>query len=161
MIRLLICDDHRLIAEGMELMLDQEAEIKVVQIVESGREAIEFLQSNKVDVLILDLSMPEMTGLEVLDELERSQIKVKTLILTMHDQEELVRKVIKKNIQGYVLKNTNQEKLIHAIQEIAKGYTFYDNEVLRIIMDKSSKDDNELTPREKDIMKLFVEGKKV
>ena len=142
-------------------MLDQEAEIKVVQIVESGREAIEFLQSNKVDVLILDLSMPEMTGLEVLDELERSQIKVKTLILTMHDQEELVRKVIKKNIQGYVLTNTNQEKLIHAIQEIAKGYTFYDNEVLRIIMDKSSKDDNELTPREKDIMKLLVEGKKV
>jgi DNA-binding NarL/FixJ family response regulator len=161
MIRLLICDDHRLIAEGMELMLDQESEIEVAQIVESGREAIEFLQSNTVDILILDLSMPEMTGLEVLEALERLQLKVKTLILTMHDQEELIQRVVKKNIQGYVFKNTNQEKLIHAIQQIAKGYTFFDEEVLRILMNKNHQNKNELTPREKDIMKLLVEGKKV
>jgi DNA-binding NarL/FixJ family response regulator len=105
--------------------------------------------------------MPEMTGLEVLEALERLQLKVKTLILTMHDQEELIQRVVKKNIQGYVFKNTNQEKLIHAIQQIAKGYTFFDEEVLRILMNKNHQNKNELTPREKDIMKLLVEGKKV
>jgi len=161
MIRLLICDDHLLIAEGIELMLDQESDIEVVKIVDSGMDAIEFLKHETVDIFILDLSMPVMNGLEVLDELERLSIQVKTLILTMHDKEELIRQVVKKSIQGYVLKNTNQAQLIHAIREINRGYTFFDQEVLKVLMKKESTTQEVLTSREEDIMKLLVKGKKV
>ena len=161
MIRLLICDDHRLIAEGIELMLDQETDIEVAGIVDSGLEAVEFLKKEKVDLLILDLSMPQMNGLEVLEELERWSIEVKTLILTMHDREDLIRQVVKKKVNGYVLKNTNQGKLIHAIRQIHEGYSFFDEEVLKVLMNQTSKKQNDLTSRERDVMQLLVEGKKV
>lgn len=160
MIRILICDDHVLIAEGIELMLDSEPDIEVVKIADTGKEAVSFLRNEEIDILILDLSMPNMNGVEVLNELERLSIQTKVLILTMHDRLDLMREVMKKSIYGYVLKNTNQEKLIRAIKEISDGRKFFDEQVVSILMSNYGDEKSQLTEREKDILNLLVQGKK-
>ncbi len=165
--KLLICDDHSLVSEGIELMLQNSSETFEIHIVTSGKEALQFLQSNAVDVLILDISMPEMDGLDVLDALNDQEINIQVLMLTMHNQIEYIKKAMQKGAKGYILKNTSKEMLIEAIYKVGKGETFVDDRLTSILINdltdvpKTEKVHNvKLTPREIDVLKLVAQNKK-
>ncbi len=168
MIKLVICDDHVLISEGIELMLQNEPDISVERIVSSGKEAIDFLKENDdIDLMILDISMPDMDGLLVLDELQRLELNTKVLILTMHDKIDYIRNAVKKGVKGYLLKSTESNKLIKAVKKIVDGETYFDQKLTEILMsdlveesDEKPKGKIQLTSREMDILKLLVKGKK-
>ena len=168
MIKLLICDDHILVAEGIELMLGDEPNLKVSKIVSSGKDAVNYLlEHNEIDVLILDLSMKNMNGIEVLKELNFHSIKTKVLILTMHDDIENIKKAMANGANGYLLKSTNKEKFVIAIQKIIKGETFMDQQLTATLLNeinnkpkKINTNTIELTKRENDILKLIVKSKK-
>lgn len=165
--KLLICDDHSLVSEGIELMLQNSSETFEIHIVTSGKEALQFLQSNTVDVLILDISMPEMDGLDVLDALNDLERNIHVLMLTMHNQIEYIKKAMQKGAKGYILKNTSKEMLIEAIHKVGKGETFVDDRLTSILINdltdvpKTEKVQNvKLTPREIDVLKLVAQNKK-
>ncbi|QHI35471.1 Oxygen regulatory protein NreC [Kordia antarctica] len=165
--KLLICDDHSLVSEGIELMLQNSSETFEIHIVTSGKEALQFLQAQSVDVLILDISMPEMDGLEVLDALKAKELVVHVLMLTMHNQIEYIKKAMSKGAKGYILKNTSKEMLIEAIHKVGKGESFVDSRLTTILLDDltdvptTEKSKNvKLTPREIDVLKLIAQNKK-
>jgi DNA-binding NarL/FixJ family response regulator len=155
-----------LVSEGIAVMLQSE-DYYEIQIVTSGRHALQQIQNQQVDVLILDISMPGMSGLDVLDALTEGEIPQNVLMLTMHDQVKYIKKAIEKGAKGYVLKSTSKEMLIDAIQKVAKGENFYDPRLTTILLndseEKSTKKQSELvklTPREIDILKLIAQNKK-
>jgi two-component system nitrate/nitrite response regulator NarL len=165
-LQLLLCDDHNLVSEGIAIMLQSEAHYEI-HIVTSGRQALQFLQQQHVDVLILDISMPEMSGLDVLDALNTKEIPQNVLMLTMHDQVNYIKKAIEKGAKGYVLKSTSKEMLIDAIQKVAEGINFYDPRLTTILLNdsqetsqKKQSEQVKLTPREIDILKLIAQNKK-
>lgn len=165
--KLLICDDHNLISEGIELMLQSSSESFEIHMVTSGKAALQFLQSNPIDVLILDISMPEMDGLDVLDELNTQNCTVKVLMLTMHNQIDYIKKAMQKGASGYILKNTSKKMLIEAIQKVGNGETFLDSRLTTILLhditNKPKKETSEsihLTEREKEVLKLIARNKK-
>ncbi|MBC8757392.1 response regulator transcription factor [Kordia sp. YSTF-M3] len=164
--KLLICDDHNLISEGIELMLQNSSEVFEIHIVNSGKAALQFLQKQLVAVLILDISMPEMDGLDVLDALNANELSVHVLMLTMHNEIEYIKKAMSKGAKGYILKNTSKEMLIDAIQKVAKGEIYVDSRLTSILIDdltetpKAKKTSTvKLTPREIDILKLIAQNK--
>ena len=165
-LQLLLCDDHNLVSEGIAIMLQSEAHYEI-HIVTSGRQALQFLQQQHVDVLILDISMPEMSGLDVLDALNAQETPQNVLMLTMHDQVNYIKKAIEKGAKGYVLKSTSKEMLIDAIQKVAQGTNFYDPRLTTILLNdsqetsqKKQSEQVKLTPREIDILKLIAQNKK-
>lgn len=165
--KLLICDDHNLISEGIELMLQNSAETFEIHIVTSGKAALQFLQTKVIDVLILDISMPEMDGLEVLDALKAQERTLNVLMLTMHNQIEYIKKAMSKGAKGYILKNTSKEMLIEAIHTVGNGETFIDSRLTTILIDDLTDEPKvpkvapvKLTPREIDILKLITQNKK-
>lgn len=164
-IQLLICDDHNLVSEGIAVMLESENSYNI-HIVTSGKQAMQHLHNHEVHVLILDISMPEMDGLAVLDALKEQNISQNVLMLTMHDQGKYIKKSIEKGAKGYVLKSTSKGMLIEAIQKVNNGENFYDPRLTEILLNTSEESKNKqathvkLTPREIDILKLIAQNKK-
>ncbi|WP_298511820.1 response regulator transcription factor [uncultured Kordia sp.] len=165
-LQLLICDDHNLVSEGIAIMLQSENRYEI-QIVTSGKQALQYIHTQVVDVLILDISMPEMSGLDVLDALTAAETTQNVLMLTMHDQVKFIKDAISKGAKGYVLKSTSKAMLIDAIEKVAKGENFYDPRLTTILLndpqEASQKKQTELvklTPREIDILKLIAQNKK-
>ena len=165
-LQLLICDDHNLVSEGIAVMLQSEHRYEI-HIVTSGKQALQHIQAHKIDVLILDISMPEMSGLDVLDALKEAGISQNVLMLTMHDQVKFIKDAIAKGAIGYVLKSTSKTMLMEAIQKVANGENFYDPRLTAILLndpkEASQKKQAELvklTPREIDILKLIAQNKK-
>ncbi|MGH1383512.1 response regulator [Kordia sp.] len=165
-LQLLICDDHNLVSEGIAIMLQSE-DLYEIHIVTSGKQALQYIRAHKIDVLILDISMPEMNGLDVLDALTAAGIPQNVLMLTMHDQVKFIKDAIAKGAKGYVLKSTSKTMLIEAIQKVADGENFYDPRLTAILLndpqEASQKKQAELvklTPREIDILKLIAQNKK-
>lgn len=166
MINLLICDDHILVSEGIELMIQNEADLTVRKVVSSGKEALDYLsRPNEIDIIILDLSMPDMNGNQVLQTIRSLDIDVKVLILTMHENLEHLKKAMDLGAEGYLLKNTNKGLLIKVLKIIAEGGSFVDRELTeKLVHDLNRKpkikliDTITLTERELDILKLIVKN---
>ncbi|MEM6684545.1 MAG: response regulator transcription factor [Bacteroidota bacterium] len=165
-LQLLLCDDHNLVSEGIAVMLQSEQQYDI-HIVSSGKQAVQYIKQHTIDVLILDISMPEMSGLDVLDALKVDNTIPNVLILTMHEQVSYIKDAIAKGAKGYVLKTTSKNMLIEAIQKVAKGENFYDPRLTTILLNDSQKtvqqkeiEQVKLTPREIDILKLIAQNKK-
>ncbi|WP_430408817.1 response regulator [Kordia sp.] len=165
--KLLICDDHSLVSEGIELMLQNSSETFEIHIVTSGKDALQFLQSNTIEVLILDISMPEMDGLDVLDAINEKKFNTNVLMLTMHNQIAYIKKAMQKGAKGYILKNTSKEMLIEAIHTVGKGETYVDSRLTNILINDLTETPKtqkvvtvKLTPREIDVLKLIAQNKK-
>lgn len=165
MIKLVICDDHHLVAEGIQLMLQDQKDIEIVGMTFSGTEALALLQKETVDILILDISMPQMDGITVLKTLQNNNSNTKVLILTMHDQTKYIEAVIAYDAAGYLLKNSSKKRFLQAIKRIANGEKYYDEAIMPKLVNalqQPLKQKNEaeslLTSRELDIVKLIVKG---
>lgn len=168
MIRLVIVDDDILIRESLKIIIGIDEEIEVVATLENGKECIDFLSKNKVDIILLDMRMPVMSGEEVLSEIRRRKIDVKVLILTTFDEENLISSAIKHNSNGYLLKSSKPDKIISGIKSVSMGNgVFESNIVSKLVINNDNRDENnkdnileeyDLSEREKEIVKLIAKG---
>ncbi|MEU2268094.1 response regulator transcription factor [Streptomyces olindensis] len=165
-IRILLADDHALVRRGVRLILDQEPGLEVVAEAGDGAEAIEKARSHEVDLVVLDIAMPRMTGLQAARELAGLEPGLRVLILTMHDNEQYFFQALKAGASGYVLKSVADRDLVAACRAAMRDEPFlYPGAVTALIrnyLDRArhgeETPDHILTPREEEILKLVAEG---
>jgi two-component system response regulator NreC len=164
-IRILICDDHVLFAEGIKAILRTEQGIEVVGEVRDGRQAVEKVKELRPDVVLMDVSMPDLSGFEATRRVHEADPSVKVLMLTMHDEEELVARCLEAGAAGYIIKDAPATQLIYAIETVMKGERYLSPVVLKKVVAgyvKNSKRPqtsyDRLSAREREILKLLAEG---
>ena len=168
-LRILIADDHELIRRGVRTLLEAEPGWKVVAEASDGQEAFEKAKETKPEIVVLDIGMPRLSGLEAARRLKRIFPQIKVLMLTMHDSERLAWEVLNAGALGYVTKSDTARDLVIAIEALRRDKTFFTPKVDRIILDSflnggSSKRAKEmqgeqLTSRQREIVQLLAEGK--
>ena len=164
--RVLLADDHAVVRSGLRAVLDAEPDIEVVAEAEDGLEAIEKTLANEVDLAILDVSMPRLTGLQATAELRRHRREVRVLILSVHDHERYLFEALKAGASGYVLKSSANRDLIGACRAAMRGESFlYPNAVTTLVREYleqarrgEAAPEDPLTPRELQVVKLIAEG---
>ena len=167
MYRILLAEDHALVREGIKKILEDFADLEVVGEVGDGLQLLELLKTLTTDMVILDISMPRMPGIEAAKEIKRRYPQVKVLILTMHKKKEYLNDAIGAGADGYLLKEDLAKELGSAIDKIRQGTIYISpllsNEMARLFAESRREvpDDREepLTPREIEIVKLIAEGK--
>lgn len=164
-INVMIADDHSMVREGIKQILELDGDIKVNAEAGSGKECIELLDEKKTDVLLLDINMPNMNGLQVLQYLREKKTSIKVLVLTIHNEVEYLVRAVEIGVDGYVLKDSDSSVLKKAIFTIYNGDTFIQPELTPMLKkrleDKSlgaRKFDDTLTRREIEVLKLLAEG---
>ncbi|MHC8392044.1 response regulator [Pseudomonas sp. MDT2-39-1] len=156
-IRVALVDDHSLVRDGIKALLAVMAPLEVVGEAESGADAIDMVGRCQPDLLLVDISLRDMNGLELTRVLRSQYPSLKVLVLSMYDNYEYVSESVRAGASGYVLKNSPSREIIAAIEAIASGGTFYSAEIAqRLISDKST--DNELTPRESQVLYKMAQG---
>ena len=162
-INILMVDDHQMFIDGIKSLLRKEQKFKITAEALSGKSALEILKSQKVELIITDISMPEMSGIELTKKVKEKYPQIKVLVLTMHNTIEIAEAVMMSEAEGYVLKNTGKTELINALETIWNGSTFYSTEVLNTLMQTIRKEKNddiktiELSERELEVLKLICE----
>ena len=163
-IRILIADDHSMVREGLKQLVELEDDIIVVAQAGNGSEAIEKIIEYKPDVVLLDINMPEMNGLEVLAYLNDNDIKANVLILTIHNEVEYLYKAVEIGVKGYVLKDSESDVLIRAIRSVYEGESYIQPNMASLLFKKMNNEDvsnvanTKLTKREVEVLKLITEG---
>jgi DNA-binding NarL/FixJ family response regulator len=166
-VRLLIADDHELIRTGIAATLAEVPGWSVVGQARNGREAVDLAQTHHPDIVILDMTMPELNGLDATRQILAARSGARVLILTAHESEQLVREVLNAGAQGYVLKSDAGRALVSAVEALLDGRPFFTSKVARIVLDgflRSPDGSNgdpapTLSPREREIVQLLAEGK--
>ncbi|WP_238884185.1 response regulator transcription factor [Clostridium sp. YIM B02551] len=161
MIRLLIVDDDALIRESLKIILKMDNEIEVVDTCDNALKAIEVCSSNEIDIVLLDVRMPIINGVEATKEIVKNK-KTKIIILTTFDEDEYIREGIKNGASGYLLKSTPPKDIIQSIKMVAAGNHVYGSEIIEKLKDSLEKKatiNKELfTERELQIMEAISEG---
>ena len=156
-IRIALVDDHSLVRDGIRALLAVMAPLEVVGEAENGAQAIEMVGRCQPDLLLVDISLSDMNGLELTRVLRSQHPALKVLVLSMYDNYEYVSESVRSGASGYVLKNAPSREIIAAIEAIASGGTFYSADIAqRLIADRNS--DNELTPRESQVLSKMAQG---
>jgi two-component system response regulator NreC len=165
MTKVLIADDHAIVRTGLRTLITTEHTLDLVGEASGGYETIEMVAKFNPDILVLDLSMPDLDGIEVTKKLIPLYKNLKILILTLHEDEALLREAIKSGASGYILKKAAESELITAIQIVMRGDLYVDPALIRGLFDEEPKkftdqmqDVEPLTPREIDVLKLIVQG---
>jgi DNA-binding NarL/FixJ family response regulator len=164
--RILLADDHALVRRGLRLILDGEPDLVVVAEAGDGAEAVELAARGDIDLAILDIAMPRMTGLQAAREMTRRAPEVRILMLSMYDNEQYFFEALKAGASGYVLKSVADRDLIEACRAAMRGEPFlYAGAVTALIRHYLQRDrqdghlpDSILTPREEEVVKLVAEG---
>lgn len=164
--RVLLADDHAVVRSGLRLVLDAEEDIAVVAEAGNGVEALQMALEADIDLAILDVSMPQMTGLQAAAELHRRRPEVRTLILSMHDNEQYFLEAIKAGASGYVLKTAANRDLVEAVRASMRGESFvYPDAVTMLVRERLERaraggplSEDLLTLREQQVVKLIAEG---
>ncbi len=159
-IRVLVADDHTIVRRGLVSLLSLAEGIEVVGEAENGREAVEKTLLEGPDVVLMDVSMPLLNGLEAAEQIKKKRPNVKVLILSAHDNEEYVHQVARSGANGYMLKNTSAEDLFQAIRAVSAGQDFFGLPVSGSISERQGEDNSRsrLTMREREILQLVAEG---
>jgi DNA-binding NarL/FixJ family response regulator len=156
-IRVALVDDHSLVRDGIRALLSVMPRLEVVGEAENGTQAIEMVGRCQPDLLLMDISLKDMNGLELTRLLGKQYPRLKILILSMYDNYEYVSESVRSGASGYVLKNAPSREIIAAIEAIISGGTFYSAEIAqRLATDQNT--DNELTPRENQVLAKMVQG---
>lgn len=162
-INILIADDHQMFIDGIKSLLRKELHTHIIGEVANGIEALNFLQNQSVHLLITDINMPEMDGLELTKKVKQLYPNIKVLVVSMHDDKQIISEILLAEAEGYILKNTGKAELIKAINYLMEGSTHYSKEVLTIMMQQIKKQEQNkqetksLTERELEILKLIVQ----
>lgn len=164
-VRILICDDHTLFVEGLKAMLRNESSLEIVGEARDGRKAVELVKGVKPDLLLMDVSMPDMNGPDATRRIREFDQNVKILILTMHEEEDLVAQCLEAGASGYIIKDAPASQLLYAIEVLLKGEKYLSPVVLKKVVAGYVKNSqrpqtsyDRLSGREREILKLLAEG---
>jgi len=165
--RILIADDHSMFADGIESILNEQDGIQVVGKCYDGASILPYLKENDIDIILLDVNLPEKNGIEVCKEVIAAFPEMKILAISMFNQESYVTEILKNGAKGYILKNTGREELMQAITTVSEGNTFFSKDVTQTIMRGLMNERKGGTPskgfipkitrREKEVLKLIVQ----
>jgi DNA-binding NarL/FixJ family response regulator len=165
-IRVLIVDDHAILREGVRALLQLQADIEVVGEAADGKGALEQVEKLDPDIVLMDIAMPGLGGIEAAIELKKLGRRAKVLILSQYEDREYVRRLLKAGVAGYVLKKSAGSELANAIRAVQRGGLVLDPEVARTAMEQAgpaapgeSEPYDTLTDREKQVLKLVAEGR--
>ena len=165
-IKILIADDHPVVREGIKQLLDLDDNIKIVGCASDGVECINLIKLLDPDIVLLDINMPRLNGIQVLKELKKLNIKIKVLMLTMHNEVEYIMEAVDVGCNGYVLKDSDSDTLRKAIYSIYDNQKFIQADLIPILNSGLIKKEQEkdrskyhgLTKREVEVLKLISEG---
>ncbi|KRB58067.1 response regulator transcription factor [Flavobacterium sp. Root186] len=170
-IRVVLADDHVFVRDGIKSLLENEANIEVVGEAIDGADALEVVAENKPDLLIVDIRMPNLTGIEVVEKLRGENNNVKIIMLSMHESEEYVLKSIKAGADGYLLKGSSKEEFLKALHTVAAGGKYFSGDISSILIGQLTNSSTSFEPkqnlgeemmitkREKEILTLLLSGK--
>jgi len=160
----LIADDHSMIREGLKQLIELEDDIEVVAQAGDGKETIKQILEVKPDIVLLDINMPVMNGLEVLEELKKMKSDVDVLLLTIHNEVEYLYRAVEIGVEGYVLKDSESDVLIKAIRSIHSGESYIQPNMASLLFKKINGEldyqvrHHKLTRRETEVLKLITLG---
>lgn len=164
-IRILICDDHTLFVEGLKAMFRSQSSLDIVGEACGGRRAVELVKELKPDLLLMDVSMPDMNGPDATRRIREFDDRVKILILTMHEEEDLVAQCLEAGASGYIIKDAPASQLLYAIEVLQKGEKYLSPVVLKKVVagyvrnsQRPQTSYDRLSIREREILKLLAEG---
>jgi DNA-binding NarL/FixJ family response regulator len=171
-IRVLLADDHNLVRAGMVALLTSDPEIEVVAEAGDGRQVRALVETRKPDIVLMDISMPELNGLDATAQLVKEFPKLRVVILSMHATEGYVLRALRAGASGYLLKGAATPELVHAIKTVARGETYLSSAVSKHVIEafkrsasderastnKPSRAETDLTPRQREVLQLIAEG---
>ncbi|SHH05510.1 response regulator transcription factor [Flavobacterium defluvii] len=170
-IRVVLADDHVFVRDGIKSLLENEANIEVAGEAIDGADALEVVAETKPDLLIADIRMPNLTGIELVEKLRNENNPIKIIMLSMHESEEYVLKSIKAGADGYLLKGSSKEEFLKALHSVAAGGKYFSGDISSILISQLTNPSNSLEPkqnlgdemmitkREKEILTLLLSGK--
>jgi len=166
MIRVLIAEDHLMVRAGIRALLEKAGDIHVMGEASNGQEAIEMTEALKPDVLIMDIMMPRMNGIQAAENIREMRLPTYILLLSMYSDEGFVHQALQCGVKGYVLKSSVSDELLWAVRAVASGKTYLSNPISEIVVESSihphtTLQDGDplsaLSPREKEILQLIAE----
>lgn len=170
-IRVLLADDHELVRSGIRLVLEQLADVKVVAEAGNGREALQLIKATQPDVVLMDITMPELNGLEATAYITQNDPQARVILLSMHTDGQYIRQAMRAGATGYLLKDATKAELELAVKAAADGKTYLSPSVAKYIVtdyrrsldmriEKSPPSPgDELTPQERELLQLIAEGR--
>jgi len=159
--RIVLADDHRVVREGIRYMLADRPDLEVVGEVGNGQDLLAQLEAEPVDVVLLDVRMPGMTGLEALAQIRERFPEVRVVVLSMHDQPGYVRRAIELGAAGYLLKSSGRDEILRALAAISQGHSYIQGELMEPLIDsvgRQSPTPRRLRPRERQVLQLVADG---
>ncbi len=165
-IRILLADDHTILREGIRSILESEADLQVIGEAEDGHAVLKMVSDLKPDVVLMDIAMPLLNGLEATRQIKRQYPKVKVLVLSMHENEEYIRQVLACGAMGYILKDAAARDLIQAIRAVYHGEAVLSPAITRLVIEdylrwgdlQVHNHSDGLSPREREVLQLIAEG---
>lgn len=167
MIKVTIADDHRMVSDGIKTILENSKQIRVIDVLTDGASLLRSLSIVEPDVILMDIDMPVMNGLEAMQEIRKKYPMQKVIVLTMHEEKALVKKFNDLGAKGFLLKNSDQDELLMAIKKVNEGGYYYSAALTHNLINNKSQsfstdayDEKKalLTDRESEILKLIAEG---
>jgi DNA-binding NarL/FixJ family response regulator len=165
MIRILIADDHGVVAEGLKHLIEAQADMQVVAIAADGREAVRVARETQPDVVLMDLSMPELNGADAARAILERDPKCRVIVLSMYSDREYVRRALKAGAAGYVVKRSAAKEVVEAIRAVFGGGRYLSPRVADVVIDDYADDDKAADPlarlsaREREVLQLLAEGR--
>jgi two-component system response regulator NreC len=165
-IRVLVVDDHAIMRDGIRALINEQEDMHVIGEAEDGRTAVELAGRQHPDVVLMDIAMPLLNGLEATRQIKRDYPDIQVLVLTMYDHEEYVRQVLATGASGYILKRAAATDLVAAIRAVARGDAVLSPAITRMVINEylrgdivqASEESDKLTPREREVLQLIAEG---
>jgi DNA-binding NarL/FixJ family response regulator len=166
-IHIVVADDHTLLRNGIRALLVDQPDIVIAGEAEDGREAVRLAHQLRPDVVLMDIAMPLLNGLEATRQIKREHPEINILILTMYDHEEYFRQVLEAGASGYLVKRTAASELVLAIRAVSNGEAVLSPGITRLLLEDYLRDENNraeteqepLSPREREVLQLIAEGK--
>lgn len=161
-IKVLVADDHQLFVDGVKLILKKHPDVQVVAEAADGASLLKQLKETAIDLVITDLSMPGMKGIDLVKTIKQQFPQVKLLVVTMHNEQEIINEILQAEAEGYILKNSGKAEMLEAVSNLINGKTHYDQEVLHQLIQNIKKEKRPvikakpLTERELQILALIV-----
>lgn len=163
MINIVIADDHSIVRQGITALLERSTDIKVVGEAEDGLKAIEIVERLQPDILIIDISMPRLNGLQAVERIHALQLPTRVIVLSMHADELTVRQAFKVGAQGYLVKRSETEDILLAVRAVHRGELYISSAVSQIFLSDFMNSQevtlfDRLSPREREVLQLIAEG---
>lgn len=166
---ILLVDDHRMLRDGLRMLLEQQPDMEVVAEADDGRDAVELARKHQPQIVVMDIGLPDLNGLEATRQILRNVPNTKVIALSVHSDKRYVVEMLNAGASGYLVKNSASDELVRAIESTIQGRTFLSPEITDIVVNKALRRSSGgasdasafmvLTPREREVLQLLAEGR--